>query len=485
MPDSIPLKDREHSCTKGPGLWSRLLDRILPFSSPTRLLLLFFVVIIQIAGQVFSWYALRTGHPGLVFLAVVVWVAWFGLVFIMSRRDTGGLLRRFRKAVYTGAALVVALLALMSVAEAIGIHLVNSGVVEDNEMAQALTGCLYYNDATALNHQASHLLIDGENPYSSSDIVDALEDYDVPLHFLTPLRQGTFAEVFPYPSEQQMHEALLEAAAFPEASPLEFESKVSYPAGSFLFIAPFVVLGMEDLRLFYLLCAVIMAAVLLWLGPRNLRPLILLAFVTNIWLWNLIGSGTTDTLYVLFIFLGWILIRRNILLSALFMGFAAATKQIAWLFILFYLVLLLRELGWKRTLQSIGIIGATFVGINLPFIFSAPEAWLGGVLAPVLDPMFPQGHGIVAFSILGILPPNSLLFTLIETAVLAAGLIWYYFNCRKYPHTGLLLAVLPLFFAWRSYSVYFCMSALIIFGVILVEEFSRKQEERTRTLLAD
>jgi len=176
---------------------------------------------------------------------------------------------------------------------------------------------------------------------------------------------------------------------------------------------------------------------------------------------------------VLLVFLGWVLVKRNLLLSAVLIGLAATTKQIAWLFALFYLVWLRRELGWRRTLPAMTVIAPTFIIVNLPFIFDAPQAWLAGVLAPIVDPMFPSGDGIVAFSIAGILPPNSLLFTLMEIGVLLLALVWYYRNCREYPGTGLLLAVLPLFFAWRSYSCYFYFASLLVFGVAIVKEYSR------------
>jgi len=371
----------------------------------------------------------------------------------------------------------------MSLGEGIGFHLVNTGVVTENEMAEFLTDSISYNDATALNHQASLLLLSGENPYESTTIIDAVEEFEVPTTYLTPLKQGAFADVFPYPTEEQLDEVLDDAKASGNVKPMELESKVSYPAGSFIFQVPLVALGLEDTRWFYLICAILMVIVILWKAPKEFRPIILLAFMTNLVFWNLIGTGTTDTLYVLFILLGWIF-RRRIWLAALFMGLAATTKQIAWLFILFYLILLLREVGWKRTLQSLGIIGGTFALINLPFIFAAPQAWFEGVMAPVLDPMFPKGVGLVAFSIAGILPPSSLLFTTIEIVVLLLALIWYYFNCRKYPEAGLLLAVLPLFFAWRSFSCYFYFASLLVFGAVAVGEKNRRNETGTQPLHA-
>jgi uncharacterized membrane protein len=269
-----------------------------------------------------------------------------------------------------------------------------------------------------------------------------------------------------------MDEVLSKVEPSTGTQPLEFESKVSYPAGSFLFQAPFVALGLKDTRWFYLMCAIAIVAVIFWKAPRRLRPVVIIAFLINLVFWNLIGTGQTDTLYILFLLLGWIF-RRQLWLSALFMGLAATTKQIAWLFILFYLILILREIGWKRALQSLGVIVLTFTVSNLPFIFSAPQAWMEGVFAPVFDPMFPKGVGLVAFSIAGFLPSNSLIFTIMEVAVLILALVWYYYNCRKYPQTGLLLAVLPLFFAWRSFSCYFYFAALLVFGAVIIEGYRK------------
>ena len=448
------------------------LGKIFPRSLPPRLLLIFFAIIIQMGGEVLSWYAKNTGSSIVISFAVVLWLFWFGLVFLIAKPSIDDTLRPYRKILHLAAVVVVVLLSLMAIGEGIGVHLVNTGVVKDNAMATTLTEGFTYNDATALNQQASQMLLKGENPYAKSNIISAAEEFKVPTSYLTPLKQGDFAEVFPYPTEEQMDEALSKAEASTNTTPVEFESKVSYPAGSFLFQAPFVAHGLKDTRWFYLLCAVVMVAVIFWKAPKKLRPLVVIAFITNLALWNLISTGQTDTLYLLFILLGWIF-RKQLWLSALFMGLAATTKQIAWLFILFYLILIFREVGWRRTFQSFGVIALAFIATNLPFIFNAPQAWMHGVLAPILDPMFPKGAGLVAFSIAGILPPNSLLFTLIEVGVLILALVWYYFNCRKYPQAGLLLAVLPLFFAWRSFSAYFYFASLLVFGAVIIEEYGK------------
>ena len=459
------------------------VGKLFPRSLPPRLLLIFFAIIIQIGGEVLSWYAKNTGSPIVIFFAVILWLFWFGLVFLIAKPSVDEALRPYQKILHIAAAVIVAVLLFMAIGEGIGVHLVNTGVVKDNAMVTTLTEGFSYNDATALNQQASQTLLKGENPYAKSNIISAAEEFKVPTSYLTPLKQGAFADVFPYPTEQQMDEALSKAESSTNTLPVEFESKISYPAGSFLFQAPFVALGLKDTRWFYLLCAVVMVGIIFWKAPKRLRPLVVIAFITNLVFWNLIGTGQTDTLYILFLLVGWIF-RRNLWLSALFMGLAATTKHIAWLFIMFYLILMLREIGWKRAAQSLGVIVLTFTVTNLPFIFSAPQAWIQGVMGPIFDPMFPKGAGLVAFSIAGILPPNSLFFTIIEIAVLLLALVWYYFNCRKYPQAGLLLAVLPLFFAWRSFSAYFYFASLLVFGAVIIEEYRRSAARKQPQLVS-
>jgi hypothetical protein len=448
------------------------LGNLFPRSLPPRLLLIFFAVFIQICGDVFSWYAVNTKNPAIIFFSVVLWLVWFVFVFLITRPWVDERLNPYRKVIHLAAVVLIVVLVLMLIGEAVGLQLVNRGVLDKSELAENLADSVSYNDATALTHQASSNLLKGEDPYSNSNIVKAVQEFHVPTTYLTPLRQGDFVDVFPYPTKDQINAAFNKSEASPDTIPLEFESKISYPAGSFILQAPFVAMGLKDTRVFYLLCALAMVVVVYWKAPKRLRSLVIVAFLTNLVFWNLIGTGSTDTLYALLILLGWIL-RRRIWLSALFIGLAATTKQTAWFFILFYLVLLLRDVGWKRALQSVGIIAAIFIVFNLTFIFNAPKDWVQGVMAPILDPMFPKGVGLVAFSVAGVLPSNSLPFSIIEVAVLVSALTWYYFNCRKYPQAGLLLAVLPLFFAWRSFSCYFYFASLLIFGAIVVEEYNK------------
>src|SRR5207248_4272012 len=107
--------------------------------------------------------------------------------------------------------------------------------------------------------------------------------------------------------------------------------------------------------------------------------------------------------YVLLLIVAWLL-HEHRWRSAIFFGLALATKQIAWYFIPFYAILLYRRYGFKEVVYRLTIAGSLGLATNLPFILWNPQAWLAGVLAPVADPMFPMGVGIINLSVAHLLP---------------------------------------------------------------------------------
>lgn len=184
-------------------------------------------------------------------------------------------------------------------------------------------------------------------------------------------------------------------------------------------------------------------------------------------------GGATESLFALFVLLGWTL-RRRPWLAPIFMGIAATCKQTAWFFIPFFLILVFWENGWRQAARYLAIICAVFLVSNLPFIIADPQSWLSGVLAPMIDPLFPyKGVGFSVFATLIDTPLPPLLFTILEAVVFVAALAWYCFRCRRAPHTGMLLALVPIFFAWRSKFAYFVMIPLLVFGAVIAEEYQR------------
>ena len=119
---------------------------------------------------------------------------------------------------------------------------------------------------------------------------------------------------------------------------------------------------------------------------------------------------------------------------------------------------------------SLGIIAAVFIAANIYFIAADPALWLDSVASPVIDSMFPLGVGIIALVMSGVVDiRNPLIFTVLESIILICAVIWYWRYVRKYPEAGPVLAVLPVFFAWRGLWCYFFYVTIIIFAGMLVK----------------
>jgi uncharacterized membrane protein len=153
--------------------------------------------------------------------------------------------------------------------------------------------------------------------------------------------------------------------------------------------------------------------------------------------------------------------------SALFFGLALASKQIAWYFVPFYFIMNWRLYGFKEALYRMVIAGTLGLAINLPFILWNPQAWLAGVLAPVVDPMFPNGVGIVDLSVTHLIPylPEKF-YSVLQILAFIVSIACYWRMSRKRPESAIFFAVLPLFFNWRSLSSYFYCVAYPMFALM-------------------
>ena len=80
---------------------------------------------------------------------------------------------------------------------------------------------------------------------------------------------------------------------------------------------------------------------------------------------------------------------------------------------------------------------------------------------------------------------SSLPFVVAEGVVLIAASVWYYRYCTRYPHLGPILAILPLFFAWRSLWSYFFYAGLtMLAGMLVIETVSQPSEQGDMDLRA-
>jgi hypothetical protein len=333
----------------------------------------------------------------------------------------------------------------------------------------------YANDGAVMDEYAATRLLSGQNPYWRVNFPYALQHngLDLPATVSTPLMQGQFSDArYSYPSDQAINQALSNDQHYgPNRIPAEFESHYNYPALSFLLITPLVWAGVHDLRPLYLLFIVGIALYLFRCTPWPWRYLAPLIVVADIPLLMLSTGGQPDPIYALFLLLAWGE-WRSARLSGISLGLAIATKQLAWFAAPFYAVLVWRAGGWRELAKRLSITIPIFAVTNGPFLLAAPLAYVHSVAAPMTDPMFPMGSGIIALSLAGILPLLSrAAYALLELGALIAGLSAFAFGlCRRSPALGLVLATLPLLFAWRSLINYFYLTPLLALAVCLANE---------------
>jgi uncharacterized membrane protein len=191
-------------------------------------------------------------------------------------------------------------------------------------------------------------------------------------------------------------------------------------------------------------------------------------------------AGDLDVFYVLLIFIAWRWWQRPVT-SALALGLALAAKQLAWFYLPFYAIRVGRELGWRQAVLRLAGAFTLFGVINAPFFLNDARAWAESILAPQVDPMFPLGNGLIRLSLSGILPlwPSGV-YGLLEVAVLLACIAWYWKVERQAPEAGLVLAVVPLFFAWRSLTTYFYFVALPALALVFARQLGSSALEQGR-----
>jgi len=136
------------------------------------------------------------------------------------------------------------------------------------------------------------------------------------------------------------------------------------------------------------------------------------------------------------------------------------------------------------------VCAGVFALVNAPFALWHPSDWLAGVLTPVVEPMFPRGAGLVFLSTnagLPLLPAGAYLAMEGFAMLVCLAITWR--ARRTSPEIGIALALVPLFFAWRSLFSYFFLIPLFAFAALVrlpVGELSvrRAREAGAVTLFA-
>jgi hypothetical protein len=346
------------------------------------------------------------------------------------------------------------------------------GVTNAVSSVQAMAvGAPYSNDGAVMDYYAAEQVSHGRNPYFKTNIVAALASMNVPSTTVTPLMDGQFRGSSAYPSDDAVQQVFVNVLRYRSRPgvpvPNEFESKYNYPAGSFLFILPFVWMGLHDMRFLYAL-AILGMGVYLWkMMPRSLRWLAPLIVLGDVPLLILSRGGQPDPLYGLFLMLGFAEWGRS-RTSPVLMGLAAATKQLAWFFLPFYVILIARRFGLREAARRTGIITAVYLLLNGYFILKSPGAYVSSIMGPMSDPMFPMGIGVISLFVSGILPmAPKIAFGIAELATWGGSVYAFWRSRFLVPASVAALGALPLFFAWRSLVNYFYLVPILALAFTL------------------
>jgi hypothetical protein len=364
----------------------------------------------------------------------------------------------------------------------------------------------YVTDVVGFTEESARLTLSGHNPYTSqAGFVEALRRF--PQVTPSPLRGGVFGAGDDYPAHSIVVAVERRYLAQPAATPGAFDPRTltSYPALSFLLYAPLIWLGLPDILLLNLLVFVALAVWLVAWAPQaeRLWTGLALSAALPLLLFSLIAD--TEVVALAFILIAW-RYRERRWVSAIALGLGCAFRQYCWFFALFLLLdaLLsgapalapaaslagaslreralaaaqgLRAGAWREAVSRALIVLGVFLVPNLPYIIASPAEWWTSLWLPVTEPLFPLGVGLVALAKGHLLPyaPSALYTTLEIIALLAC--LWAQWRWREQLREAVpLLALLPLFFAWRSLPNYFAIAPLL--ALFAVGALMRNQSER-------
>jgi hypothetical protein len=337
----------------------------------------------------------------------------------------------------------------------------------------------YHNDAIALNECAARLVLQGRDPYTDLDVFACYQSLGIGPDRTTPLQRGAFSNVAIYPSDDEMDRVWDERASGIGTNE-EFVSRPSYPALSFVLLVPVVALGW-DTNYVYVACLLVAMALVVARAPRTLRPFFFTALFGAASLAAFTVGGSSDLLYALPLVIAWMYRDRK--WAAVPLGIAVATKQIAWFFVPFWIIAVITERGWRAAARDTAVAAGIFVATNLPFIVGDPQAWFAGIVTPLVDPMFARGAGLIFLFTNGGLPLlPSLAYTAFETIAGIICLVVAWRTRRTSPELGAVLAIVPLFFAWRSLFSYFFLLPLFALAAVARMPLGQLAFERARKL---
>jgi len=307
----------------------------------------------------------------------------------------------------------------------------------------------YGTDEIAFDQYAAQLLVQHINPYGLN-LDKSLELFQVPTIFHTYTLDGRTVDI------------------------------LSYPAMSFLFYVPLLMIGIYTQAAVYVdtLFWVISILLMYFLLPRPYRAIALVIGSSFVYLSYVVG-GVTDSLYLPFLLLSswkWDRYYKKdsgyaSWIGPIAFGIAASVKQNAWFLAPFIAIGIYKEHKSMKPVFRYALISfITFLVPNVPFILNNPSTWFRGVLSPFASANVPSGQGMINFTLIERLGGGDLsLFSYSAAALMFAFILMTWMFYPQFKRVLFILPSIVLFFPTRSFASYliglfpvFLVSALTV-----------------------
>ena len=323
---------------------------------------------------------------------------------------------------------------------------------------QVATSPQYFNGSLGYLHIGAEDILHGQNPYDDQQLLwKASQRW--PILLPTPMLIGIYSDAplrYPSPSELQMVMSMEVNHVMSRNGEFDQATAHDYPAGAYWLVLPLVLAGGISIQWINLLAILIMMVLVLHRTPKQWRfPMAGILICQSI-----VFYTSFDALCIVFVIAAWHTEKRGHL-SAGLLGMACAVKQLAWFFLPFYLIDIAHREGWQIARRRGIECGIWFLVCNLPFVLINPTTWFSSILVPMHSPMFPGGIGIIALALGGLLPLwKPIIYSLLEFGMLLLLTLWYGRQQHVQP-IGIILALIPLLLAWRSFGTYFSLTPLL------------------------
>ncbi len=290
----------------------------------------------------------------------------------------------------------------------------------------------YRTDAIALTHYAAHIWnFPSWNPYPF-DLQKALGMYSVDVDYLTFTLDGNLI------------------------------TRLNYPALHILIYAPFILIGLEDMRWVTLLFEIGIICYIYAKAPKNLRALMLIPiFAGSDLAINFTAGCITDFLWVLPL-LVVIFEFRNEHVSGAFYGLSCAIKQIPWIFAPFLLISVWKESKFynfnKRVLRTIRFMIISIIFFIIPnvfFMIKDIRAWISGISQPIFGNLLVLSQGLSMLTQSGIVPLPMEFYTVCTIVVFLTLIVNYFVYYDKIKYAMWVFPAIIMWFSYRGLQNYF------------------------------